>query len=83
MNFEEEWRALFAAHHIALASALALAAAKHDKPKDELERSLSACVEAGRKTFADAAVRDRYNKELGLVFTRASLHLTDDRQTGP
>ncbi|WP_234775040.1 hypothetical protein [Paraburkholderia tropica] len=79
LNFEQEVKAVLAAQQVAIATALAIAATAHKNPVAEIDSRLAPLLKAGAATFSDPETLERFRQELGLIFTRASLHVTDDR----
>ncbi|WP_322070956.1 hypothetical protein [Paraburkholderia bannensis] len=79
LNFEQEVRAVLAAQQVAIATALAIAAKQAPKPVDEIDSRLAELLHAGTETFSDSELRERYNREIRSILTRATMHITDDR----
>lgn len=79
LKFDQEVKAVLAAQQVSIAVALAIAAASHPNPVSEIDSRLSAVLRAGAATFSDPEELARFRKEVTDIFTRASLHITDDR----
>ncbi|POR54546.1 hypothetical protein B0G62_102154 [Paraburkholderia eburnea] len=80
LTFEQDVSATLAAHQVALATALSIAAKQHPNPVQEIESRLPALLNAGKETYSNQEELERFSREVRAILMRATMHLTDDRQ---
>ncbi|MET3632978.1 hypothetical protein [Burkholderia sp. 572] len=81
LTFEQEVTAVLAAQQLTISAALALAAKQFPNPVDEIDSRQPAFLKAGEVTFADPEMRARFRREIEAICMRATLHITEDRQS--